>query len=254
MKIFLVLLGGALLLQSRAGAPGMSVADQIAADMQGKHEGFPHGVPLSYDWANGPLLEMGNNSKGQNAITCWGAVYVAAQGHAAVNTRVNIRNMRLYFLQKSAGVWQPLQNTSAPDGASYPEDFQGNPVPPDVRKESDGTISVMPGKGYCFHFYPSNRGSINSNDIGGIVAIFDARLIVRNPGLPDDRGSARYLADAGADYYPRVSGPGILNNPSVGIGKLKYVQSNWRSFAMTTLPRSQLASNPPPVNLNGILP
>jgi hypothetical protein len=35
---------------------------------------------------------------------------------------------------------------------------------------------------------------------------------------------------------------------------MKYVRDNWRSFAMTTLTLSQLQSNPPPINLSGILP
>ena len=235
-------------------APGTSAADQIAADMQGTNEGFPHGVPLSYDWANGPVVDMGNNSNGQNAITSWGIVYLAAQGNPATNTRVNIRNVQLYFLQKSTGTWLLLQNTNTPNGEAYPEDFQGNSVTGDIRTESDGTISVTAGNGYNFHFYPSDRGSISSTNIGGVVAIFDARLIVGDPALPDDRSSAQYLAGAGADYYPSVTGPGIDNNPSVGNGKLKYVQTNWRSFAMTTLTQSQLESNPPPVNLSGVLP
>ncbi len=225
-------------------ANAQTVAAAIAGDMQGKSEGLPHGVPLSYDWANGPVLDMGNNSNGQNAITAWGVVYVASQGNPATNTRVNIKNVQLYFLRKSTGKWLLLQSTNTPDGTNYPEDFQGNSVAGDSRTEPDGTISVTAGNGYCFHFYPSNRGSIKSTDIGGIVAIFDARLIVGNPALPDDRGTARYLAAAGADYYPAVTGPGIQNNPSVGNGKLKYVQTSWRSFAMTTLTLSQLESHP----------
>ncbi len=232
----------------------ISVARQIAEDMQGTNEALPHGVPSSYDWATAPLIDDGNNSHGDQAITAWGVVYVPAQGNPATNTRVNLRNVQLYFLQKSTGQWLLLQNTDTPDGADYPEDFQGNSVLGNVRTESDGTMSVTAGNGYCFHFYPFNRGSINPNDIGGIVALFEARLIVGNPALPDDRSTALYLAGAGADYYPSVTGPGIQNNPSVGNGKLKYVQINWRSFAMTTLTQSQLASNPPPVNLTGILP
>ncbi len=231
-----------------------STAEQIAADMQGKNEGFPHGVPLSWDWANGPVVDMGNNSKGQNAITSWGIVYVAAQGNPATNTRVNIRNVQVYLLQKNEGTWLLLQSTSAPDGAAYPEDYQGPSVAGDVRTEPDGTISVTAGHGYNFHFYPSDRGSIDSNDIGGIVAIFDARLIVGNPALPDDRSIAQYLAGAGADYYQSVTGPGQDNNPSVANGKLKYVKTSWRSFAMTTLTQTQLQKNPPPINLTGLLP
>ncbi len=127
-------------------------------------------------------------------------------------------------------------------------------MPGDIRNESDGTISVTAGNGYNFHFYPSNRGAIDPTDIGGVVAIFQARLIVANPALADDRVLAQYLCSAGADYYPSTTGPGIQNNPSVGNGKMKYVTSVWRSFAMTTLTQSQLESNPPPVDLTGILP
>ena len=231
-----------------------SAADQIAADMQGANEGYPHGVPLSYDWANGPVIDMGNNSAGEQAITSWGVVYVAAQGNPAGNTRVNIKNLQLYFLQKNTGKWLLLQNTSTPDGEAYPENFQGNSIPADIRTEPDGTISVTAGNGYNFHFYPSDRAAINPKNIGGIVAIFEARLIVGNPALADDRSIAQYLCSAGADYYPSVTGPGIQNNPSVGNGKMKYVESQWRSFAMTTLTKAQLESNPPPVNLSGILP
>jgi len=239
---------------SETPVPSLSVADQIAADMQGTNEGYPHGVPLSYDWANGPVMGMGNNSNGEQAITSWGVVYVASQGNPATNTRVNIRSLQLYFFQKSAGKWLLLQNTSTPIGDAYPEDFQGDPVPADVRTEPDGTISVTAGNGYNFHFYPSNRPAINPNDIGGVVALFEARLIIANPQLADDRSVAQYLGGAGADYYPSVNSPGIQNNPSVANGKLKYVQSAWRSFAMTTMTQSELESNPPPVDLSGVLP
>lgn len=237
---------------------GSSVADQIAADMQGKNEGYPHGVPLSYDWANGPFISLGNNSNGQKAITSWGLVYEAAEGNPATNTRVNIRDMQTYFLQKSTGKWLLLQNTSAPNGDAYVEDFSGDSnKPADIRHESDGSISVTAGGGYNFHFYPPDRASINPNDIGGIVVVVQARLIVGDPSKPDDRNIARYLAGAGADYYPALTGGGSGNqsyNPAVGGGKLKYVQSQWRSFSMTTMSQSQLESNPPPVNLSGILP
>jgi hypothetical protein len=234
------------------------VADQIAADMQGQNEGFPHGVPLSYDWANGPVVVMGNNSTGWKAITAWGALYEAAEGNPATNTRVNIRNMQTYFLQKSSGKWLLLQNTSHPDGAAYVEDFSGDVnKPADVRTEPDGTISATAGGGFNFHFYPTDRASINPSDIGGIVTVVEARLIVGDPTKGDDRSSARYVLSSGADYYPALTGgwPGSADfNPSVALGKMKYVKTEWRSFAMSTLSQSQLESNPPPVNLTGIAP
>jgi hypothetical protein len=225
--------------------------------MQGRNEGYPHGVPLSYDWANGPTVTMGNNSNGWRAITAWGVVYEAAEGNPATNTRVNIRNMRTLFLQKSSGKWLLLQNTSTPDGAAYREDFSGDvSKPADIRHEPDGTISVTAGGGYNFHFYPSDRASINPNDIGGIVVVLEARLIIANSAKKDDRNIAKYLCGAGADYYPALTGgwPGNTDfNPGVATGKMKYVQSGWRSFAMTTMTQTQLSSNPPPINLSGIL-
>ena len=226
--------------------------------MQGKHEGYAHGFPLSYDGAKGPIILMGNNAHGWRALTAWGVVYEAAQGNTATNTRVNIRNVQALALQRSSGKWLLLQNTSAPDGAAYLEDFSGNVnKPADIRHEPDGSISVTAGSGYNFHFYPSDRASIEPSDIEGIVTLFEARLIVGDPNKPDDRNRARYLASSGADYYPALTGrwPGTLSyNPGVGGGKLKYVQTEWRSFAMTTLTRDQLTKIPPPINLSGIAP
>jgi hypothetical protein len=235
-----------------------SVAAQIAGDMQGPNEAAPHGVPLSFGWANGPVVTMGNNPQGWRAITSWGAVYVPANGNPATNTRVNIRNMQTYFLLKSSGKWLLLQNTSAPTGAAYREDFSGDfNKPADIRLEPDGTISATAGEGFNFHFYPKTRASINPNDLGGILVVLQARLIVGDRSKPDDRSSARYLCGSGADYYPDLTGgwPGNASfNPGVAIGKLKFVKPQWRLFAMTTLRKAQLQQNPPPANLTGILP
>lgn len=231
---------------------------EIAGDMMGQNEAMPQGVPASYDWAQGPVITMGNNPMGWQAITAWGGVMVPVQGNPATNTRVNIRNMQLFFLQQSTGAWLLLQNTSQPQGADYLDDFAGDvSIPGDVRTEPDGTISVTAGGGYLFHFWPADRASINPNDVGGILVLIQARLIVGDPNLPDDRSIAQYIAGSGADYYPALTGgwPGNLSyNPGVGNGKLKYVQNDWRFYAMTTLTADQLASNPPPVNLAGVNP
>jgi hypothetical protein len=247
--------------ETAAPSPLPSLVVQIANDMTGVNEADPRGWPPS--WGERPQLGLGNAPpSGWTASTAWGVVYVASQGNSATNTRVNLRDMQLYFLSKSKGTWSLLQSTGKPDGEAYPEDFSGNSKGADVRTESDGTISVTAGMGtragYNFHFYPDVRGAINPNDVGGIVALFQARLIVGNPNLPDDRSTANYVAESGADYWPSLTGalPASYNGvtPPVGNGKFKYVRSNWRSFAMTTMTQSQLANNPPPINLSGVLP
>lgn len=235
----------------------ISVVSQITGDMAGSNEGYPHGVPLSYGWATGPIRGSATNPAANwRAATAWGVAYEAAEGNPARNTRVNIRNMRFYLLQKSTNKWMLLQNTSAPNGGWYVEDFSYNaPKTADIRNESDGSISVTAGGGYVFHFYPQERASINPKDIAGIITIFEARLILGNPKGPDDRSAARYLAASGGDYWPNIVG-GLLGGatiaPLIDGGKLKYVQTYWRSFAMTTLTEGQLAHNPPPIDLTGI--
>ncbi len=236
----------------------IAVADQIFADMQGLNEAHPQGVPLSWAWAKGPAITMGNNPDGDKAITSWGVLYVAASGNPATNTRVNIRDMQTLVLQRSTLRWLLAQSTSDPNGAAYLDDFAGNSnKPTDIRHESDGTISATAGDGYNFHFYPYSRGQINPNDVAGIVVVVQARLILGDPTGLDDRSSARYLLGSGADYYPNLTGSWYGNtsyNPGVGNGKMKIVKIDWRSLTMTTCTKAQLESNPPPVDLSGILP
>ncbi len=234
-----------------------SVAAQIAADMQGSNEGYPDGVPLSYDWANGPVIGLGNNFAPQAALEWWGGLFTGPNGNPATNTLVNVRDVSLYVLSKSTGIWTSYsfpfsQISSDVYSADFTVDY-GTSVP--MRQESDGSFSFSVAAGQVSHFYaPYPRVSVNPNDIGGIVALMEARLILNNANGADDRSTASYLLGSGTDPYPATTGPGIENNESVGNGKLKYVEVNWRSFAMTTMTTSQLASHPPPITLTGILP
>jgi len=234
---------------------GGSAAAQIASDMQGNNEGHPHGVPSYFDFYSGPFIVMGNQPAGNKALALWGGLYVDSGGNPATNTRVNIRNCQLYWKRASTGAWTRGVLTNTPEVGSYSEDFSADFGLAPVRTEPDGTISFTAGGGRVSHFYaPYPRIPIDPNDFGGIVTVCEARLILTNPKGPDDRAIARYLLDTGADYYPDTTGPGIENNPGVGGGKLKYVTTDWRSFAMTTLTGNQLERNPPPINLTGISP
>jgi Bacterial Ig domain len=234
-----------------------SVASQIAGDMTGGNEGSPHGVPSSYDFYYGPWVGEGNNIAPNTAIEWWGGLYVGPNGNPATNTLVNIRACALYWLSASTGKWTAVNFTPQQiDSDFYSEDWTvdyGTSVP--MRIESDGSFSISTVAGKVAHFYaPYPRIPVNNSDLGGVVAILEARLILNNANGTDDRSIASFLLDTGADPYPSTTGPGIENNPNIGLGKFKYVTTNWRSFAMTTMTQSQLQNNPPPVNLNGVLP
>ena len=224
--------------------------EELINDMQGAHEGRMHGVPATYDWSRGPRLGMGNNPRTFRTILAWGQLYEAAEGNPAKNTRVQIKDIEIHVLDR-AGRWQRVQFSSTVQGSAYVEDFAGDVHrPADLRPEPDGGVSVTAGGGYNFHFWsPEGRADIDPANIAGVVSRFKARLILADPNKPDDRSSAKYVASAGADYWLSKTAPwdNFKTNGDVGIGKAKYLRSEWRVFSMHTLTPEALRKNPPPL-------
>lgn len=224
----------------------------IIDDMSLPHEGKPHGVPANFDWASGPSVGMGNAPGEFRAITAWGQLYEDASGNPASNTRVQLRSIRLYVLSKADGNWHLLQSSAMVHGAAYVEDFAGDVnKPPAVRYEADGTLSVQAGDGYNYHFWPaSGRASIDPADIAGVFSTVQARLILDDPNGIDDRASARYLLNMGADYWLSLSAQWDQwkTNGGVAMGRFRYVTPEWQSFNMATLGPAELRANPPPLD------
>jgi hypothetical protein len=182
-------------------------------------------------------------------MQAWGQIYEDAAGNPASNTRVEIRNLEAYVLSKD-GTWSKVQGTSNFDGAAFRNDFAGNGnQPAQVKQEENGNISVKTGDGYNYHFWPPTRGSIDPNDIAGIVTTAEARLVVDDPQKPDDRSEARYLMSVGADYWQskNVGWDNFNTNGDAAMGKLKYVEEDWQKFTMNTVSPDVLANNPPPI-------
>jgi len=220
-------------------------------DMKGPHEGKPSGVPSSYDWANGPIVDKSRDVSKYEAYTAWGQVYSDAAGNPATNTRVQIKDVQTYMLSKQDGKWHLLQSSIDVDGAAYREDFSGDVnIPADIREEPDGSISVQLSEGYNYHFWPSTgRTPINPEDVAGLVMTVKARLITDNPQQPDDRSEARYLLGMGGDYWTTMTAQwdNWTTNGGVGVGKLKYVTPEWQYFTMHTLSPEEIRQNPPPL-------
>lgn len=223
----------------------------IISDMKPPHDAAPHGVPKHYSWVKGPEIGMGNNPKNFKAMIAWGQLYEPEQGNPAKNTRVQIRNIKSYILSKKTKKWRLLRSSAGVDGAAYKEDFGGNATkPPDVRVEKDGSISTKAGGGYNYHFWSKNgRSTIDPNDVAGIFTTCQARLVVDNARKPDDRSKAKYLLNMGGDYWLDLAAPwdNFKTNGGIGMGRFKYVKTNWQAFNMTTVPESELRRNPPPL-------
>ena len=226
----------------------------IIQDMTLTHEGLPHGVPESYDWFQGPISHTQSVPDRFHAMVAWGQVYEDRCENPASNTRVQIRDIRAYMQSKKDHQWHLLQESQQVDGAAYLESF----VPPinkpgDIRYESDGSISVKAGGGFNFHFYTPSRAEIDPSDVAWIFTTVQARLVVDDLSLPDDRSQARYLLNMGGDLWRNttVDYDTEENSPAIGMGRFKYVTTGWQSFNMLYmeggLDANLLGENPPPI-------
>lgn len=215
--------------------------------MTGPPDGRLHGVPTYYSWAScqGYPDDL-TNSRGFRAATAWGQLYEDARGNPATNTRVQIKAIKFYVLSKRDNTWRLLQSSQDVSGAAYIEDFSNNTnKPTDVRKESDGSISVTAGGGYNFHFWPTtSRAMIDPGDMGGVFTTVQARLI------GSDAAQARYLLNMGGDWWIDMNAgwDNFKTNGGIALGRCKAVKPAWQSFNMTTLSPDEIRKNPPPLD------
>ena len=226
--------------------------DTIVNDMTLPHEGTPIAF-AGWGTLNGPGLDLGNNPPSDWGFGLpWGVIFVPREGNPAVNTRVEIRNLRFYVLSRTTNRWTLAGTSPGVDGSDYNEDFrQGNDVrPANVRNEAGGGVSAKPTWPYSYHFWCCGRMPIDRPNLGGIFVSYQVRLIVDNPSLRDDRASARFLAYGALDYWRDQTSqwaPGQPHNGEAGHGRMKYVTSNWQAINMTTVPAATLRANPPPI-------
>jgi hypothetical protein len=223
---------------------------EIIGDMTLPHEGLPHGVPASYNWYSKPRPGEIEPKIGWTAAIAWGQVYEWAGGNAATNTRIQIKDLTLYYLSKKDNKWHLLQSSVRVSGANYVENFAGDVnKPADIRIESDGSISTTCGGGYNFHFWPvTGRSKFPVNEVAGCFVTVKARLIVGDNTKPDDRDKARYLMSVGGVWWESLTAPwdNFKTNADMGIGRFRFITNDWKSFNMFSVPVDTIRKNPPP--------
>jgi len=249
-KNYLFLLNLILILLHPVVSLPQTTLDEIINDMKLDHEGRPHGVPDSYDWAFRPRVGTPSPPSGWNAVLAWGGLYEWINGNPASNTRVQIKDLELYYLSKTDHKWHQLQNALVVEGYAYVEDFVDDiHKAADTRVEPDGSISVTAGGGYNFHFWPKmGRVTYPVDDIEGCFATVKARLILDDPAGTDDRAIARYLLNVGGDWWESLTAvwDQWTTNADIGIGRFRFVTSEWRSYNMYSVPEDTIRNNPPP--------
>jgi hypothetical protein len=177
-----------------------------------------------------------------------------AQGNAATNTRVQVSNLRSYFLLASTNKWVMVQQSASPytEQYKYPFAYVGGAS---TRAESTG-ISVRPVYPQFQHGYPSKKYAIpNPSDVKAVFTAMDVRLVVADSSKPDDRSKAVYSINVGADFYPDASRMWNLGYaPGVGQGRMIRPTTEWRTATMLVpngssrgITYTDLAQLPPPL-------
>jgi hypothetical protein len=269
---------------AKPAAPAtINTVDTIVDDMKLMNDTALAGIPSNYGWAQGPgYLMMGNTPRGTNTPSWWqvdnqryksGAWWNAilpwivifdGVGNQASNTRVQVRDMKIYMKSKNSGAWKLLDHSVGVSGENYPKSLQGdNVTTPASRTESDGSTSILPpGGNLVFHGWGS-FSDIDGSDVAAIFMTLQARLVKDDANRQDDRGAARYLIHVGGDYYPdrstRVSdlGPAYYF-PGIGTSRSKLVSNDWQAFNFATidvarqdpggaLTEADFRANPPPL-------
>lgn len=223
----------------------------IIDDITLPHEGVLAGAPDTY-WAEHPRIGMGNDPGDWTAMTAWGQIYREEGKGVPPNTRIQIRDFEAYQLKKSDNAWHKLQDSdeSGIGGGAYAEDFADNlNKEPNVRDEGNRSLSVKLEIGYNYHFWPNGRASIDPDDIGAMLCVYEARLILDDPNGVDDRDDARYLAACGGDYWASLEAQWDYwkTNSDFIIARHKFVTNEWQYFtACTYQPIENIRDNPPP--------
>jgi hypothetical protein len=259
--------------------------DTIVSDMKNMNDAVLAGVPTNYGWARGPgHVVMGNDPRGTNTPSWWNVsnlsyksgnywnavlpwfVVFDGVGNGASNTRVQLRNLKLYIKSKSTGRWNLITGSTGVGGELYPKSLQGsNTSTPNVRTESDGSTSILPPSGnLVFHGWGGGITQITGSDVGALFITVQARLVKDRDSGPDDRSSAKYLVHVGGDYYPDKStrtgdlGPAYYL-PGIGVSRAKLVTTDWQAFNFSSIDvgvedpgggvmtEAQLRAAPPPL-------
>lgn len=187
-------------------------------------------------------------------LNSWLQVY-EAEGNTATNTRVQFRNLKIYMLSESTRKWTLLKSDAAPytDTWKYPFDFAADKG---TRVESSGGLSFKAKYPQFAHGYGS-QNTIVPQDVRAVFVSMETRLILENASGTDDRGSARYLVNVGADYWPNAQAVNTTWSyaPGVGQGRFILATPDWRKATMI-VPNGRFGSNmqemiktyPPPMD------
>lgn len=243
------------------------------ASQNANHEAFPHGVSIEAAWRTHPTIAQGMNPDNSNiawwpgpvfsawkGICAWFIIFQEETGHTATNGAVEISGISLTVLRKT-GKWDVLFSQKQPAWfAAYSENAVNLGDPATWSAIGlDGGVDVQPGYLYGGAPQTIHGGSgrlqlwdSHAPDFDAIHVSVRHRLVLKNRGGVDDRSSAKFIIQAGADYYPTVTttmqdiAPATYY-PGVGLGQFVQVAKEWRYAPFVVVNSGiDIVRNPPP--------
>lgn len=200
-------------------------------------------------WGYNPRTDLGAYWR---FLIPWTVVWDITGHQDGLNTRYAERNCELWVLHDDNNVWERVSVAPTPGGAAFQRNML-NPTPGnlDTRTETDGSFSVRfgPQSEYVWHGWGTFGSTTRPERAIAAIARVQVRKTLHNSGGTDDRASARYAVQVGADPYPAIGSPEMFGagayNPGMGTSRFVEVTNDWQWVYFSTL------ASPPTYNVDG---
>ncbi|UPJ66910.1 hypothetical protein [Bradyrhizobium sp. 191] len=224
-----------------------SLSELIKQNTPGNSEGFPAGVPSSYNWYHG-WNDGGLWSPPEDftAVEGWGQVYpkVGAPSYSNPSATVEVANAKTYVRMKQAGEWTLVQDQSGTQltGGHFVPDFAGNvAIPMKATPLAGATIAFdVPPAGYNNHFWYKARGTYAADTVDAVYVQMEMRVTDPNLSL---------VAMVGADWWRDARAPYLedhSNNPGVGGSNWIELSTQWKTIGFYSMSAEDFRANPAP--------
>ncbi|WGR69685.1 MULTISPECIES: hypothetical protein [unclassified Bradyrhizobium] len=224
-----------------------SLSELLTQNTPGNSEGFPAGVPPSFNWYQGwndgglwsPPADF-------SAVEGWGQVYpkVGAPPYSNPNAAIEVANAKTYVRLKQSGEWTLVQDQAKVQltGGHFVSDFAGNvAIPMRATSLPGATISFdAPPVGYNNHFWYKARGVYPAGTVDAVYVQMEMR--VTDPNL-------HLVAMVGADWWRHATAPYLddhSNNPGVGGSNWTTLSTEWKTIGFYSTSAEEFRAGPAP--------